>query len=160
GLSFLVHEDFSKPLPGLDAFPEQDRPPVVLPFLAYHTMVGIGSLLMLLAIIGLLLRWRGTLFEKRWLMWGFVLAVLGPYAGYQAGWVAAEVGRQPFIVYPVQEVTWDGDTPKVTTSYAGLRTDVGLSSRKVVTSPQVLASIFMFGFIYLLLFVVWVYVLN
>src|SRR5207244_13107074 len=64
------------------------------------------------------------------------------------------------IVYPKQAVEWDGGKAKISTSYEGLRTDVGLSNRRVVTGPQVLASILMFGFIYLLLFVVWVYVLN
>ena len=93
-------------------------------------------------------------------MWLFVGAVLGPIVCNQAGWVAAEVGRQPFIVYPKQTVEWDGGKAKISTSYEGLRTDVGLSNRRVVTAPQVLASILMFGFIYLLLFVVWVYVLN
>jgi len=90
----------------------------------------------------------------------FVVAVLGPIVCNQAGWVAAEVGRQPFIVYPNQTVEWDGGKAKVSTSYEGLRTDAGLSNRRVVTGPQVLASILMFGFVYLLLFVVWVYVLN
>ena len=93
-------------------------------------------------------------------MWIFVGAVLGPIVCNQAGWVAAEVGRQPFIVYPKQTVEWDGGKAKVSTSYEGLRTDVGLSNRRVVTGSQVLASILMFGFVYLLLFVVWVYVLN
>src|SRR5205807_3239389 len=93
-------------------------------------------------------------------MWVFVVAVLGPIVCNQAGWAAAEVGRQPFIVYPRQTVEWNGGKAQVSTSYAGLRTDVGLSNRKVVTAPQVLASIVMFGLVYLMLFVVWVYVLN
>jgi cytochrome bd ubiquinol oxidase subunit I len=86
--------------------------------------------------------------------------VLGPIVCNQAGWVAAEVGRQPFAVYPKQTVEWDGGKAKVSTSYEGLRTDAGLSNRRVVTGPHVLGSILMFGFVYLLLFVVWVYVLN
>ena len=159
-LSFLVHNDFSKPLPGLNDFPEKDRPPVMVPFVSYHLMVGVGGLLTALSLLGLFLLWRGTLFTRRWLMWLFVGAVLGPVVCNQAGWVAAEVGRQPFIVYPKQTVEWDGGKAKISTSYEGLRTDVGLSNRRVVTAPQVLASILMFGFIYLLLFVVWVYVLN
>jgi cytochrome d ubiquinol oxidase subunit I len=160
GLSFLVHGDFSKPLPGLNDFPEKDRPSVMVPFVSYHLMVGVGGLLIALSLLGLILLWRGTLFTRRWLMWLFVVAVLGPIVCNQAGWVAAEVGRQPFIVYPKQSVEWGGAKAKVSTSYAGLRTDVGLSNRKVVAAPQVLASIAMFGLVYLLLFVVWVYVLN
>src|SRR5205814_10618941 len=126
----------------------------------YRLMACVGGLLLALSLLGLILLWRGTLFTRRWLMWLFVAAVLGPIFCNQAGWVAAEVGRQPFIVYPVQTVEWDGGKAKVSASYAGLRTDVGLSNRRVVTAPQVLASILMFGFIYFLLFVVWVYVLN
>src|SRR5438128_5847341 len=160
GLSFLVHGDFSKPLPGLTDFPEQDRPPVMVPFVSYHLMVGVGGLLIAFSLLGLILLWRGTLFTRRWLMWLFVGAVLGPIGWNRAGWLAAEWARQPFIVYPKQTVEWDGGKAKISTSYEGLPTDMGLSNRRVVTAPQVLASILMFGFIYLLLFVVWVYVLN
>jgi cytochrome d ubiquinol oxidase subunit I len=160
GLSFLVHGDFGAPLPGLNAFPESDRPPVTVPFVAYHLMAGVGGLLTALSLLGLILLWRGTLFTRRWLMGVFVIAVLGPIVCNQAGWAAAEVGRQPFIVYPKQIVEWDAGTAKVSTSYRGLRTDVGLSNRRVVTAPQVMASVGMFGFVYFLLFVVWVYVLN
>ena len=65
--------------------------------------------------------------------------------------------RNPERFTPVE---WDGGKAKIRTSYEGLRTDAGLSNRRVVTAPQVLASILMFGFIYLMLFVVWEYVLN
>lgn len=164
GLSFLVHNDFRKPVPGLDQFDANDRPPdEVLPiiFTAYHLMIGVGTLLIVLSVLGLFLLWRSTLFQKRWLMWVFVLAVFGPYVCNQSGWVAAEVGRQPFIVYP--EVEWkDDETPimKTTGSRPGLRTNEGISSEKAVSASHVLQSIFMFSFVYLLLFVVWVYVLN
>src|SRR5436305_4713739 len=159
-LSFLVHGEFSKPLPGLNDFPEKDRPPVMVPFVSYHLMVGIGGLLMAISLVGLLPLWRGTLFTRRWLMWLFVGAVLGPIVCNQVGWVAAEVGRQPFSVYPKQTVEWDGGKAKIATSYEGLRTEVGLSNRRVVTAPQVLTSIVMFGLVYALLFIVWVYVPN
>ena len=46
------------------------------------------------------MRWRGTLFDKRWLLWVFVISVLGPFVANQLGWAAAEVGRQPWIVHP------------------------------------------------------------
>ena len=164
GLSFLVYNDFHRPVPGLDQFDANDRPPdEVLPiiFTAYHFMIGVGTLLIALSVLGTFLLWRGTLFQKRWLMWVFVFAVLGPYVCNQSGWVAAEVGRQPFIVYP--EVEWkDDDTPIMKTHgpRPGLRTKDGISSEKAVSADQVLQSILMFSFVYLLLFVVWVYVLN
>jgi cytochrome d ubiquinol oxidase subunit I len=160
GLSFLVHDDFHKPIPGLDEFPKDVRPPVVAPFLTYHLMVGLGTAFIGLTLLALFFLWRGTLFEKRWLMGVFVVAVLGPYLANQAGWVATENGRQPFVVYPT--VTWSGDHPTMATDGPGqgLRTEKGLSNRQVVTPAQVVGSIVMFSVIYLLLFAVWVYVLN
>ena len=103
-------------------------------------MVALGLSFIGLTTLGLFFWWRGTLFDQRWLMALFVVAVLGPYAANQAGWVTAEVGRQPWLVYGL------------------LRTEDGVS--KVVSANAVLGSILMFGFIYLLLFLVWVYVMN
>src|SRR5262249_23147088 len=96
------------------------------------------------------------LYQQRWLMWVFVFAVVGPYVANQCGWVAAEVGRQPFVVYPKLEKTDAGW--KVVEGHEGLRTADAVS--KTLWPGQVLASIVMFGLVYLLLFFVWVYVLN
>jgi cytochrome d ubiquinol oxidase subunit I len=139
-LSFLVYDDFHKPVQALDTFPPEDRPPVAIPFQSYHLMVSLGMFFVLLTLCALFLRWRGTLFKKRWLLWIFVFAVLGAFVANQAGWVAAEVGRQPWIVY------------------GHLRTADAWS--KSVTAPEVLTSIALFGLVYLLLFAVWVFVLN
>jgi cytochrome d ubiquinol oxidase subunit I len=164
GLSFLVHESFSKSIPGLDQFDANDRPPdKLLPiiFVSYHLMVGIASILIGLSLLGIYFLWRGTLFEKRWLMRLFLFAVLGPYICNQSGWVSAEVGRQPFLVYP--EIQWQNDETvvmKTSGPRAGLRTSDGLSSAKVVTADRVLESIVMFSVVYLLLFMIWIYVLN
>lgn len=140
GLSFLTHRDFNKPVPGLDQFPERDWPPVTIPFVTFHLMVGLGTAFIALTTASLFLWWRGVLFRMRWLLWVFVFAVLGPYVANQAGWAVAEVGRQPWIVYGL------------------LRTEDGVS--KVVSGNAVLGSILMFGFIYFLLFLVWVFVMN
>jgi cytochrome d ubiquinol oxidase subunit I len=94
-------------------------------------------------------------------MWLFVVAVVGPFICNQSGWVATEVGRQPFIVYP--EVVWqDNETPIMKThgDRPGLRTEEGLSSTKTVGARQVVQSILMFSLVYLLLFIVWVHVLH
>jgi len=139
-LSYLTYGDASKPVPGLDQFKPEDRPPIAVPFYSYHIMVAIGLFLLALSIYALYLLRRGRLFEKRWLMWVFVVAVLGPYIANQLGWMAAEIGRQPWIVYGL------------------LKTSDAVS--KSVPGGQVLGSIVMFGLIYLLLFAVWVYVLN
>ena len=139
-LSFLVHGDFSTPVPGLDQFPKEDRPPVLIPFVTYHTMVGLGMYFIGITMLGLFLLWRGTLFQTRWLMWVFVFSVVAPYVANQFGWVAAEVGRQPWIVYGLLR-TKDAASPSV-------------------DAYEVLVSIIMFTIIYALLFAVWIFVLN
>lgn len=139
-LSFLVHDDFETPIPGLDRFPEEERPPVVIPFLTYHVMIGLGMFFIGLTLLSLVLHWRNQLFDKRWLMWIFVFAVFGPYIANQAGWVAAEVGRQPWVVYGL------------------LRTSDAVS--RTVPGEQVLGSIVLFSFIYLALGALWVLVMH
>jgi cytochrome bd ubiquinol oxidase subunit I len=138
-LSFLVHRDFNKPVPGLDKF-EPDTPPVALPFLSFHIMVGLGMFFIVLTLFALWCRIRGSLFSKRWLLWIFVFSVIGPFAANELGWVVAEVGRQPWIVYNQ------------------LRTADAVS--RGLGSSQVLGSIIMFGVIYALLFALWIYLLN
>jgi len=139
-LSVLVHGDPAKPVTGLKAFPKADRPPVAPVFQAYHAMVGIGSGLMGLTLLGAFLWWRGSLFETRWLLWIYVFAVLGPQAANQLGWFTAEVGRQPWIVYGI------------------MRTADAVS--RVVSAGQILASLILFTLVYLLLFVLFIYLLD
>lgn len=139
-LSFLVYGDFDRPVPGLDQFKPEDRPPVAIPFHSYHIMVALGFYFMGLTALGLFYRWRGTLFQRPWLLWTFVFTVIGPVIANQLGWVAAEVGRQPWVVYGL------------------LRTKDALSV--TVRAPQVLGSIIMFSLIYLMLGAVWWYVVD
>ncbi|MFI4897668.1 MAG: cytochrome ubiquinol oxidase subunit I [Phycisphaerales bacterium JB059] len=148
-LSFLVHGDTAEPLQGLDAFPEDDRPSVWLPFQMYHLMIALGMSFIALTLFTLPLLRGGRVFRMRWLLWVYVFAVLGAFAANQAGWIAAETGRQPWVVYPSVQ---DG------IEMPGLRTSEGLSES--VKAGQVLWSIIMFGLIYSLLFAVWVFVLN
>jgi cytochrome d ubiquinol oxidase subunit I len=139
-LSFLVHGDASKPVTGLQAFPPQDRPPVNPVFQAYHAMIGMGTALIGLSLLGVFLWWRGSLFETRWLLRVFVVAVLGPQMANQLGWFTAEVGRQPWIVYGLMR-TADAGSPSV-------------------TSGQILASLGLFLLIYLALFILFIYLLD
>jgi len=139
-LSFLVHGDTTKPVTGLTAFPPQDRPPVNPVFQAFHVMVGVGTILIGLSLLGAFLWWRGSLFEARWLLWIYVFAVLGPQAANQLGWFTAEVGRQPWIVYGL------------------MRTAAGVSPS--VTTGHVVASLVLFTLIYLALFVLFIYLLD
>lgn len=141
GLSFLTHWDFDAPVTGLNAFPEDERPTALNAiFQFYHLMVAIGMLLILLTLYASFQWWRGKLFEQKWLLWAFVFAVLLPQVANQVGWFAAEMGRQPWVVYGL------------------LRTSDALS--KVVTANQVLFSLIMFFFIYLILFALFIYLLT
>ena len=149
-LSFLVHFDPAKPVSGLNDLDEQwGTPPVWLTFQSYHLMIAIGMMFIFTTLYASYLRWRGTLFTKRWLLWYFVLAVVPAVVANEAGWVTAEVGRQPWIVYPTMT---DGVLG------GGLRTSDAVS--EAVVAEQVLASIIMFGIIYLLLGILWAIVLN
>lgn len=139
-LSLLLSGDPDYPITGLKTFPPEDRPPVKIVFQTYHFMVIIGVGLIALSWFGLLLWWRGKLFDYKWLLWLFVLSVLGPQAANQLGWFSAEMGRQPWIVYGL------------------LRTENAFSP--VVSANEVLLSIILFAIVYLLLFAVFLYLLN
>jgi len=139
-LSFLANNDLHKPVTGLNEFKPEDRPPVTASFLFFHGMVGIGFALMGIAALGFLYFRKGTLHERRWLLWLLVFSVLGPQLANQLGWFAAEVGRQPWLVYGL------------------MRTPEGLSA--VVKANVVLTSLILFTFIYFLLFAVFIYLLN
>lgn len=150
GLSLLIHQDPDGVVKGLDELePVYGSPPVWLAFQSYHLMVVIGMTFIGMTLAACFFLWRGTLFSKRWFLWCFVFAVLPAFAANEAGWVAAEVGRQPWIVYPTVE---NGEV------VAGLRTSDGLS--EAVRAEQVLASIIFFGLVYSLLFVLWLFLLN
>jgi cytochrome d ubiquinol oxidase subunit I len=141
GLSFLLEYDFNAPVKGLNSFPEDERPGQVnAVFQFYHIMVAIGMTLIGLTVFASFLWWRGKLFEKRWLLWIFVFAAFLPQIANQLGWFAAEMGRQPWVVYGL------------------LRTSDAFSQS--VTSNQLLFSIVLFFLVYTLLFVLFVYLLN
>jgi cytochrome d ubiquinol oxidase subunit I len=149
-LSWLVHFDAAAPVPGLNDLEGQwGRPPVWLTFQAYHLMIAIGMLFIVTTLYASYLRWRGTLFTKRWLLWYFVFAVVLAIVANEVGWVAAEVGRQPWIVYPTFTNGVLG---------GGLRTSDAVS--EAIGPEHVLASIIMFGIVYLLLFILWLMLLN
>jgi cytochrome bd ubiquinol oxidase subunit I len=139
-LSYLTYGDAGKPVTGLREFKPEDRPPVPRVFQMYHLMIAIGFSMIGLAVFGAFFCWRQALFEKRWMLWLLVLSVLGPQLANQAGWFAAEMGRQPWIVHGL------------------MRTSEGLSA--IVKAEAVLGSLILFTLIYLLLFAVFVYLLN
>ena len=116
GLSLLAKHDPNATIQGLDAVPPDDRPPVNVVRVAFQTMVGIGTLLALLGVVHLVTWFRRRRFvESRWFLWGVVAAGPLSLVALVCGWVATEVGRQPWVVYGVmrtsQAVTGAGGIP-------------------------------------------------
>ena len=141
GLSFLLYQNFTTPVKGLNAFAENDRPKQINAiFQTYHLMIAIGVTIIALTLFSLFLWWRGKLFNYKWLMTVFSFSVLLPQLGNQMGWFSAEMGRQPWVVYGL------------------LRTSDALS--KAVKADQVIFSLFLFTFIYSVLFALFIYLLN
>lgn len=141
GLSFLVHQDFNEPITGLNAFPKEDQPSQVnAVFQFYHIMISIGMFLIALSFYACFLWWKGKIFETKWLLWIFSFSVLLPQIANQAGWFAAEMGRQPWIVY------------------GHLRTSEGFSQE--VSANQIVFSLVLFLVVYSLLFLLFLYSLN
>jgi cytochrome bd ubiquinol oxidase subunit I len=101
-LSFLAFHDFNAKVQGLDAVPPDDRPPVDVVRAAFQTMVGIGTLLALLGVFFLFIRWRRrALPETKWFYAAVGLAGPLSVVALIAGWTTTEVGRQPWVVYHV-----------------------------------------------------------
>ncbi len=139
-LSWLLYFNPKHAVVGLDQFKRSDWPPVNPVFQSYHLMVGIGMGLIFVSVLGAFFWWRGSLHRQRWLLWICVFSVAGPELANEFGWFSAEVGRQPWIVYGI------------------LRTSQGVSPH--LPAGQVLASIIMFGLVYLLLGVLFIFLLN
>ncbi len=139
-LSWLMYYNTKAPVIGLDHFPPALRPPVNPVFQSYHAMVTIGMALIFITLLGVFYLWRGTLFQKRWLLWVFVISVVGPELANELGWFSAEVGRQPWIVYGI------------------MKTSQGVSPH--LAAGEVLASIIMFGIMYVLLGALFIFLMN
>jgi cytochrome d ubiquinol oxidase subunit I len=101
-LSFLAFHDFNAKVQGLNAFP--NRAPVNVVRIAFQTMVGIGTLMALLGVFFLFIRWRrGRLPESPWFYRAVALAGPASVVALIAGWTVTEVGRQPWVVYKVMK---------------------------------------------------------
>jgi cytochrome d ubiquinol oxidase subunit I len=142
-LSWLAFGDVNSPVKGLNEFPA-DRVPrgaeLWLSFVSFHNMVILGTYFIAVLGLALFYLWRRRLATKRWLLWALVVSTPLPVAACQLGWVTAEVGRQPWIVYGL------------------LRTENAVS--RTVSGEEVLFSIVIFGVIYLLLGALWIFLLN
>jgi cytochrome bd ubiquinol oxidase subunit I len=140
GLSFLTYHDFETPVPGLNQFPRSDWPNVQAVFQAYHLMIIMWVLMTTLVVLAWIWLKRRRLEKARWLLLGLVVSVLFPQIANQAGWATAELGRQPWVVYGVMR-TSEGVTP-------------------VLDASQVLLSLSLFIGVYILLFAVFVFLMN
>ena len=153
-LSFVLSGDWNTEVKGLNAFPKEDWPPVFLSFAFFHIMVGLGTLFIAFASLGILLLWRKKLFTSRWFLWLAAVFSPLPFIADHAGWFAAEIGRQPYIVYPT--TLYHG--PYTPGTFEGLRVADAVSS--VVSTGELTFSLTMFAVIYSLLFVLWLVLLT
>jgi cytochrome d ubiquinol oxidase subunit I len=111
-LSILIHFDPNAKVPGLNEFPKDERSPIFLPFASYHLMILLGALFILLSLIGIYLFIRKKIWNARWYHKLLIFAIPLPYLSNEFGWIAAEVGRQPWAVYKVLR-TADAASPVV-----------------------------------------------
>ncbi|MRR07042.1 MAG: cytochrome ubiquinol oxidase subunit I [Deltaproteobacteria bacterium] len=100
-LSYLAHHNTDAVVQGMKAFPKEDRPPVLPIFLSFRAMVGMGFYMTFLAILAVFFSWRGTIEKQTLLLRILLYSIPIPYLANQLGWIVAEVGRQPWIVYGV-----------------------------------------------------------
>ena len=99
-LSFLTYRAWEAEVRGLNAFPEDTWPDnIPLLYFSYHIMVGLGTIFIAIMVVSALLLWRKKLFRARWLLWILLLSLPFPYIANTAGWITAEIGRQPWLVY-------------------------------------------------------------
>ena len=130
----------NKEVPGLDTIPREFWPNVPVVFQTYHLMIIMWTFMVVLTILGWWHWKRGTLAKKKALLWAMILSVLCPHIAQQSGWITAEVGRQPWVV-------WNQ-----------LRTADAVSTN--INSAQVIGSIVMFSLIYALLFSLFIFLLD
>jgi len=117
-LSFLTYRRWGAEVRGLKSFPRDLWPDnIPLLYYSYHIMVGIGTLLIALMLLSIWSLWRGRLYESRPLLWALLLALPFPYIATTAGWMTAELGRQPWLIYGLMR-TAAGFSPLVSAANA------------------------------------------
>jgi cytochrome d ubiquinol oxidase subunit I len=112
-LSFLTYQRWKAEVKGLDAFPRELWPDnIPLLYYSYHIMVGLGTIFIALMLVSAIRLWGGALYRSRPMLWILMLALPFPYIATTAGWITAEVGRQPWLIYGIMR-TPDGTSPRV-----------------------------------------------
>ncbi|HVN48007.1 MAG TPA: cytochrome ubiquinol oxidase subunit I [Bacteroidota bacterium] len=138
-LSWMAFGDVNAHIKGINEFPRENIPPLWLTFVSFHNMVVLGMFFIAITLYATYLLWKKNLFEKKWLLKLFTWSIPLPLAACQLGWMAAEVGRQPWIVYGLLRTA---DASSIT-----------------VSAPEILFSIILFGCVYLLLGALYIYLL-
>lgn len=136
GLSFVYNFDFNTEIKGLKDYPRENWPPVNLVFQSYHLMVALGMLFIAAGLLGAWLLWTGRIYSAKWFLFLLPLMIPLPHLAHESGWITAEVGRQPWIIYGLMKTA---DAASV-----------------VVSAGEILFSLVMFALVYLLLFVMFV----
>lgn len=112
-LSFLTYKKWNANVRGLNAFPEDQWPDnIELLYFSYHIMVGLGTIFIAVMALSAFLLWRKKLYGSRWMLWILMLSVPLPYIANTAGWMTAELGRQPWLIHGVMR-TIHGASPRV-----------------------------------------------
>ena len=133
-LSFLAYGTFQSYVRGLDEFPEDQWPDnIELLYYSFHLMITLGSLFIALMAVASFQNWRGQLEKNNWLLWILMLAFPFPYIANTLGWMTAELGRQPWLVYGLfrtrdgySKVVSSGDTIFTLIGFTGLYFVLGL----------------------------------
>ncbi|MBP1710426.1 MAG: cydA [Deltaproteobacteria bacterium] len=139
GLSFLYNFDFNSEIKGLKDAPKKNWPPVNLVFQSYHIMVALGGIFIVLGLLGAWLLWTGKIYSAKWYLWLLPFLIPLPHLAHETGWITAEVGRQPWIIYGLMKTA--------------------TASSVVVSAGQLIFSLVMFTLVYSLLFVMFVLLL-
>ena len=140
-LSFLAYGDTDAEVKGLKDYPKDERPPISATFYSFHLMVALGHWFIILPLIGLLLTRKGKTAKSKLFLRAAIWSIPLPIIANELGWIAAEVGRQPWIVYRVLKTA-------------------DASSAAVVTSGEVLFDMVLLSVIYIGIFGAWVYAIK
>jgi cytochrome d ubiquinol oxidase subunit I len=117
-LSFIVHRRWDGEVKGLDAFPPDLWPTnISLLYYAFHIMVGLGTIFIAVMLLAAFQLWRGRLESSKPMLWILMLMAPLPYVANTAGWMTAELGRQPWLIYGLMR-TADGPSPMVSSGNA------------------------------------------
>jgi cytochrome d ubiquinol oxidase subunit I len=133
-LSYLIYQNWNAEVKGLEAFPERNWPDnIPLLYYCYHVMVGLGTIFIAIMVVAACLLWRSRLYGSRWMLWILMLAMPFPFIANTAGWLVAELGRQPWLAYGLLR-TSEGVSPQLSSGnvlftligFAGMYLIIGL----------------------------------